>query len=179
MNLYVVRHGKTIWNEQRKVQGISDIPLTDEGRKETQELVPLVKKLNIDVVISSPLSRAKETAKILVDGKLPINTDDRIKERDWGMNEGANIDSVDKWDCWDVVLNTKVQNIECIQDFMYRVSDFIEDIKVRYKDKNVLVVTHSAVSRVIHYLLGTIPEDANLSRINIPNLRIIEYRMEV
>lgn len=176
MNLYVVRHGETIWNKEHKVQGITDIPLTDKGRDEALELQCLVKKLNIDVVISSPLIRARETAKILVDSKLPINTDDRIKERDWGMNEGADIDLVDKWDCWDVILNTKVQNIEPIQDFMYRVSDFLEDIKIRYKNKNVLVVTHSAVSRVIHYLLGTIPEDSNLSRINIPNLRIIEYK---
>lgn len=177
MNLYVVRHGETIWNREHKVQGISDIPLTDKGREEAKELQELVSSLNIDVVISSPLVRARETAKILVDSKLPINTDDRIKERDWGMNEGALIDTVDKWDCWDVVLNTKVQNIECIQDFMCRVSDFIEDIKIRYKDKNVLIVTHSAVSRVIHYLLGKIPEDANLSRIDIPNLRIIEYKL--
>lgn len=177
MNLYVVRHGETIWNTQHKVQGITDIPLTEKGRKEAEELQDLVSSLNIDVVISSPLVRARETAKILVNSKLPINTDDRIKERDWGMNEGALIDFVDKWDCWDVILNTKVQNIECIQDFMYRVSDFIEDIKIRYKDKNVLVVTHSAVSRVIHYLLEKIPEDANLSRIDIPNLRIIEYKI--
>lgn len=177
MNLYVVRHGETIWNREHKVQGISDISLTDKGREDARELQELVSSLNIDVVISSPLVRARETAKILVDSKLPINTDDRIKERDWGMNEGALIDTVDRWDCWDVVLNTKVQNIECIQDFMYRVSDFIEDIRIRYKDKNVLIVTHSAVSRVIHYLLGKIPEDANLSRINIPNLRIIEYKL--
>ena len=177
MNLYVVRHGETIWNKERRVQGITDIPLTDNGRDEAKKLTELISTLNIDVVISSPLDRARETAKILVDSKLPINVDDRIKERDWGMNEGASIDDVDKWDCWDVILNTRVQNIEPIQDFMYRVSDFIEDIKVRYKDKNVLVVTHSAVSRVIHYLLGTIPEDANLSRINIPNLRIIEYKI--
>ena len=177
MNLYVVRHGETIWNKERKVQGVSDIPLSENGIKEAEELKELIKSLNIDVVISSPLKRARDTARILVDSKLPINTDDRIKERDWGMNEGALIDSVDRWDCWDVILNTKVQNIECIQDFMYRVSDFIEDIKERYKDKNVLVVTHSAVSRVIHYMLGKIPEDANLSRINIPNLRIIEYKL--
>ena len=177
MNLYVVRHGETIWNVERKAQGITDIPLTDKGRLEAKELQELISTLNIDVVISSPLNRARETAKILVDSKLPINTDDRIKERDWGMNEGAIIDTVDTWDCWDVILNTKVQNIECIQDFMYRVSNFIEDIKVRYKDKNVLIVTHSAVSRVIHYLLGTIPEDGNLSRISIPNLRIIEYKI--
>ena len=177
MNLYVVRHGETIWNVDRKVQGITDIPLTLKGIKEAEELQTLISTLNIDVVISSPLDRARETAKILIDSKLPINTDDRIKERDWGMNEGALIDTIDRWDCWDVILNTKVQNIECIQDFMYRVSNFIEDIKVRYKDKNVLIVTHSAVSRVIHYLLGTIPEDGNLSRINIPNLRIIEYKI--
>jgi len=177
MNLYVVRHGETIWNVERKVQGITDVPLTDKGRSEAKELQDLISTLNIDVVISSPLDRARETAKILIDSTLPINTDDRIKERDWGMNEGALIDTVDTWDCWDVILNTKVQNIECIQDFMYRVSSFIEDIKIRYKDKNILIVTHSAVSRVIHYLLGTIPEDANLSRINIPNLRIIEYKI--
>ena len=177
MILYVVRHGETIWNHEHKVQGITDIPLTDKGKEEAKELQELVKSLNIDVVISSPLTRARETAKILVASSLPINTDDRIKERDWGLNEGADIDTVDKWDCWDVILNTKVQNIEPIQDFMYRVSDFIEDIKTRYKDKNVLVVTHSAVSRVIHYLLEEIPEDANLSRIDIPNLRIIEYKI--
>ena len=177
MNLYVVRHGETIWNVEKKVQGITDIPLTEKGRKDAEELQELISTLDIDVAISSPLDRARETAKILVNNSLPINTDDRIKERDWGMNEGALIDTVDKWDCWDVILNTKVQNIECIQDFMYRVSSFLEDIKVRYKDSNVLIVTHSAVSRVIHYLLGTIPEDANLSRIDIPNLRIIEYKI--
>jgi len=177
MNLYVVRHGQTIWNVERKVQGISDIPLTEKGIKEAKQLQDLVKTLNIDIVISSPLIRAKKTAEILVDSSLPINIDDRIKERDWGMNEGALIDEVDKWDCWDVILNTKVQNIESLQDFMYRVSEFIEDIKIRHKDKNVLIVTHSAVSRVIHYILEQIPEDSNLSRINIPNLRIIEYKI--
>ena len=177
MKLYVVRHGETIWNAENRVQGITDIPLTDKGRLDATLLKDLVKDINIDVVISSPLERTIETAKILTDGKLPINTDDRIKERDWGLNEGANIDDVDKWDCWDVILNTRVQNIESIQDFMYRVSSFLEDIKVRYKDKNVLVVTHSAVIRVIHYMLGKIPEDGDLTRIDIPNLRILEYEL--
>lgn len=178
MILYVVRHGKTTWNDKHLVQGVSDVPLNEEGIKEAYELQELVASLNIDVVISSPLERARKTAQIITNNKLPINTDDRIKERDWGMNEGAPIDSVDTIDCWDVILNTNVQNIERIQDFMLRVSDFIEDIKVRYKDKNVLVVTHSAVIRVIHYMLGRIPEDGDLTRIDIPNLRIIEYEVK-
>lgn len=178
MKLYVVRHGETVWNIENKVQGITDIDLTEKGIKDAENLKELVSTLNIDVVISSPLKRAKDTAKILIDSKLPINTDDRIIERDWGLNEGANIKDVDTIDCWDVILNTRVQNIESIQDFMYRVSDFIEDIKIRYKDFNVLVVTHSAVIRVIHYLLGNIPEDANLYRLDIPNLRILEYEIK-
>ena len=177
MNLYVVRHGETIWNVEKRVQGITDIPLTEKGKKEAEELQELISTLDIDVVIASPLERARETAEILIDSKLPINTDDRIKERDWGMNEGALISEVDRWDCWDVILNTKVQNIECIQDFMDRVSNFIEEIKIKHQDKNVLIVTHSAVSRVIHYLLGIIPEDGDLSKIDIPNLRIIEYKL--
>ena len=177
MILYVVRHGQTEWNLEHRCQGISDIPLTDKGIKEAEKLQELVKTLDIDVVISSPLKRAIDTAKILVDNKIPINIDDRIIERDWGMNEGAKIDDVDQVDCWNVLLNTNAQNIERIKDFMNRVSDFIEDIKNRYSDSKVLVVAHSAVLRVIHYLLGTIPNDGDLTKINIPNLRIIEYEV--
>lgn len=178
MILYVVRHGQTTWNLEHRCQGISDVPLTEKGIEEAKELQPLVKKIDVDVVISSPLSRAIDTAKILVDNKLPINIDDRIKERDWGMNEGMPIEMLDQYDCWDFILNTEVQGIEKVQDFMKRVADFIEDIKVRYKDKKVLVVAHSAVIRVIHYLLGTIPADGDLTKINIPNLRIIEYEVK-
>ena len=177
MILYVVRHGQTEWNLEHRCQGISDIPLTEKGIKEAEELKELVSGLGIDVVYSSPLSRAIETAKIITDNQIPINVDDRIIERDWGMNEGMIIDELDQVDCWDVILNTNVRGIERVQDLMDRVSSFIEDIKEKYPDGKVLVVAHSAVLRVIHYLLGKIPEDGDLTRINIPNLRIIEYEV--
>ena len=170
MMLYVVRHGETVWNVDHRVQGQTDVPLTDNGREQAKELRELVSDLNIDVVISSPLIRARETAEIIVDKKLPVNTDDRIIERDWGFNEG-------EVDCWDFYLNTKGLEHEKVQDLMKRVSEFLEDIKVRYPDKNVLVVAHSAILRAIHYLLSGIPEDGDLTRIDIPNLRIIEYKI--
>ena len=92
MILYVVRHGKTEWNLEHRCQGVSDIPLVDEGRESAKELVPLVSGLGIDIVFSSPLSRAYETAKIITNNSIPINIDDRLTERDWGMNEGMKID---------------------------------------------------------------------------------------
>lgn len=177
MQLYIVRHGETVWNLEHRVQGQTDVPLTDNGRKQAKELQQLVSTLNIDVVISSPLVRAKETAKILIDNKLPVHTDDRIIERDWGLNEGEDVELLDMTDCWDFSLNTRGLQIERLQDLMHRVSEFIEDIRVRYKDKNVLIVTHSAVLRVMHYLLSGIPQDGDLTKIEIPNLRIIEYKI--
>ncbi len=178
MLLYVVRHGQTEWNLEHRCQGISDIPLTEQGINETKKLKELVDKLDIDIVYSSPLSRARDTAKILIGNRLPINIDDRLTERDWGMNEGMLVSDLDQYDCWDVILNTGVQGIEKVQDFMKRISEFLEDIRAKYPDKNILVVAHSAVLRVIHYLLGTIPEDGDLTKINVPNLRIIEYEVK-
>ena len=178
MILYAVRHGQTNKNIYGLVQGQTEADLNEYGIKEAEKLQPLVKSLDIDVVISSPLRRAKDTAKIITNNELPINIDDRLIERDWGMCEGANIDEVDTVNCWNFYLNSDANGIEKVQDLLKRISEFIEDIKVKYKDKKVLVVTHSAILRAIHYCLHPIPEDGDMSKLELPNLRIIEYELK-
>ncbi len=175
MKLYVVRHGQTEKNLLNVVHGQTESDLTKEGIKRTHELKKEIDKLKLDVVIASPLIRTKQTAEILIGNRLPINTDDRLIERNWGLCEGADLDKVDRVKCWNYYLNYKENAIEPLSDFMRRIVDFINDIKVKYKDKNVLVVTHSAVSRVIYYYLNGIPKDGDLSKIDIPNLHILEY----
>lgn len=177
MILYIVRHGETEKNKYGLVQGQTEADLSEKGVEDAKKLRKLVANLNIDVVISSPLKRAKDTARLITDDKYTINIDDRIIERNWGLCEGASIDDVDTVKCWNVHINTSNNQIECVQDFLKRVSEFIEDIRVRYASKKVLVVTHSAVMRAIHYAINGIPEDGDLSKIDIPNLRIIEYEL--
>ena len=177
MVMYVVRHGETEKNKCGLIQGQTECDLTEKGREKAKELVSTVRDINIDVVISSPLKRAYDTAKIITEGRFPINIDDRIIERDWGLCEGANIDDVDTVKCWNFYENTDDNHIEKVQDLLKRVSEFLEDIKVKYKDKNVLVVAHSAVLRAIHYCLHPIPVDGDMSKLEIPNLRIIEYEI--
>lgn len=177
MILYVTRHGETIRNKLGLIQGQTEWNLTEKGIKDAEELRSEVDKLDIDVVISSPLKRAVDTASIITNNKYPINIDDRIIERNWGMCEGAHIEEVDTVKCWNFHINTDNNKIERVQDLLARVSEFLEDIKVKYKDKNVLVVAHSAVLRAIHYCLHPIPEDGDMSRIEIPNLRLIEYEI--
>lgn len=177
MILYVVRHGETEKNKYGLVQGQTECDLSENGIEKAKELIPIVRKLKIDVVISSPLKRAYDTANIITEGKYPINIDDRIIERNWGLCEGASIDDVDTVKCWNFFANADDNGIERVQDLLKRVSEFLEDIKNRYQDKNILVVSHSAILRAIHYCLHNIPEDGDMSKIDIPNLRIIEYEI--
>lgn len=177
MILYVVRHGETKKNKYGLVQGQTECDLSEFGIEKAKELIPIVRNLKIDVVISSPLKRAYDTASIITEGKYPINIDDRIIERNWGLCEGASIDDVDTVKCWNFFVNDDDNGIERVQDLLKRVSEFLEDIKNRYSDKNVLVVSHSAILRAIHYCLHNIPEDGDMSKIDIPNLRIIEYEI--
>lgn len=177
MILYVVRHGETEKNKYGLIQGQTECDLSKNGIEKAKELIPIVRNLKIDVVISSPLKRAYDTASIITEGKYPINIDDRLIERNWGLCEGASIDDVDTVKCWNFFLNTGDNGIEKVQDLLKRVSEFLEDIKNKYPDKNVLVASHSAILRAIHYCLHNIPEDGDMSKIDIPNLRIIEYEI--
>ena len=177
MILYLVRHGETINNQFGLIQGQKDVPLSTKGIEDAKKLQKLVKTLNIDIVISSPLKRAIDTAKIITDGVYPINLDDRIIERNWGLIEGVNFETVDSYKNWNFYINSNDNCIEPVRDFLKRLSEFLEDTRFKYSDKKVLVVAHSAVLRGMHYIIKGIPEDGDLLKIDIPNLRIIEYEL--
>ena len=175
MRLYIVRHGETVNNQLGLVQGSSESELSENGINEAKKLHDLVSKLDIDVVISSPLKRAIDTAKLITNNKHEIIIDERLRERHYGTGEGKPVEPELTIKYWDFNLNTGINEVEKLHDLLSRVSDFIEDIRFKYPDKNVLVVAHSAILRAIHYCLNGIPEDGDLLKIEIPNLRIIEY----
>ena len=175
MKLYVVRHGETTQNQKGLVQGDTESDLSEKGIQDAKDLSELVLSLNIDYVISSPLRRAKDTAKYITDNKYELIIDDRLIERDYGLSEGKPVDEELTIKYWDFNLNTDINDVEKVRDLLARVSEFIEDIRINYNDKNVLIVAHSAILRAIHYCINGIPEDGDLLKIEIPNLRIIEY----
>lgn len=175
MKLYVVRHGQTDKNALGLVQGDTESDLTEKGREEAKALQELVKSLDVDVVVSSPLRRALDTAKLVTNNEKEIIVDDRLIERDFGLSEGKPVDEELTVKYWNFKLNTDINQVEKVQDLMFRITEFIEDMRNRYDDKKVLVVAHSAILRAIHYAINGIPEDGDLLKIEIPNLRIIEY----
>lgn len=175
MKLYVVRHGQTDQNVLGLVQGDTESDLTKKGIEDAKALQELVDSLDIDIVVSSPLRRAIDTAKLITNNKYEIIIDERLIERDFGLSEGKPVDEELTIKYWDFKLNTDINEVEKVQDLMFRITEFIEDMRNKYDDKKVLVVAHSAILRAIHYAINGIPEDGDLLKIEIPNLRIIEY----
>ena len=88
--LYIMRHGRTDWNDQRRLQGQTDIPLNAEGRRMAEAARETYRETVFDICFCSPLSRARETAEIFLAGRdIPIIPDDRLKEMGFGIYEGA------------------------------------------------------------------------------------------
>ena len=94
--LYLIRHGRSTWNAEGRVQGQADAPLDDTGREQAQKLAQKLRDIDFDAFYSSPLSRASETAKIVAEPHdLPIAFDERLMERsfgNWTGKLGAEID---------------------------------------------------------------------------------------
>ena len=87
--LYIMRHGTTDWNVARKLQGGTDIPLNGQGRTKAREAAKRYADVHFDLCYCSPLSRAKETAEILLEGRgVQIICDDRLTEMRFGVCEG-------------------------------------------------------------------------------------------
>ncbi|MFI3213141.1 MAG: histidine phosphatase family protein [Eubacteriales bacterium] len=95
MKIYFVRHGETEWNKKRKLQGQSDIPLNEYGRELAQVTRKGQEDIPFDIIFTSPLSRAKETAEILRGNRnISIVEDKRLIELGFGVGEGKSIAAI-------------------------------------------------------------------------------------
>ena len=87
--LYIIRHGQTDWNVGHRLQGKTDIPLNENGRRMAREAAAKYRNTHFDVCYSSPLQRAFETARIVLEGRdVPIIRDERLSEMGFGEHEG-------------------------------------------------------------------------------------------
>ncbi len=180
MKLLVIRHGQTDWNVQKKVMGRCDEPLNEQGLKQAEETRKILLNEKIDLIICSPLKRAKQTANIInKDRNIKIIYDDRIIERDFGEYEGMETKDFDFHGYWNYYKTEYYEQAENIQSFFNRVYDFLNDIQKNYKDKNILIVAHGGISiPVACYFNRKIPEgslvDAGLV---LENCQVASYNI--
>ena len=160
MKFYVTRHGEAVWNVYNKICGRTDVELTERGREQARQLAERAGAYSIDRIICSPLQRAHETARIVADRwDIPLEIDERLIEQHYGIYEGR-----DRQDAG--FLNNKRQFAfrypeggESMMQMAWRVYSFIEDVKKNHSDKNVLVVCHGGVCRIIRSYFSDMTND--------------------
>lgn len=142
----LVRHGLTDWNALGKIQGQTDIPLNDVGRKQAGLLAErLVRELHpFDAVVSSGLQRAEETAQIIANRlHIPLlHPVDGLRERSYGLAEGTTPEErEERWGADWRQCDLGQETDEVLQKRSYQTLNMIAD---RYSHQNVLLVTHGA-----------------------------------
>lgn len=172
MKLILVRHGESTWNKSKRVQGIRNPRLSKRGIKQSQLLAERLKGMKFDAVYTSPLRRAYDTTKILINSTNPhinISIVEDLQEIKLGTWEGKTIEQVSKeykdlYDKWcQTPLDVDIPGAETVLEFKDRVVRAFENIRAQHPHPNqeVLVVTHGGVISI--YLAHLL--DMNLNKI--------------
>lgn len=178
MNIYVIRHGRTNNNDLGLFNGRNDEDINDIGIEQAKKVRDTLRKINIDLIICSPMKRTKHTANIININNIPIIYDNRLIERDTGDITLMPYEIIDREEYWNYY-STKYKNVESISDLLERVSSFINEIRTKYKNKNILVVTHNGVSRAIYAYFYGIPKDGKILKIGRQeNCEIKKYSID-
>lgn len=159
MNIYITRHSKTIWNQEKRLQGRKDSPLTDEGIKNAYALKKYINNISFDCVLSSPIKRAYDTAKILTNNQIVI--DHNLIEMDFGVLEGKKISEIlqNNYEVYNNMWNhpelfERIKDGESYDEVQNRVKIFLDNLKTK-NFNNVLIVTHGMLFiNMCAYMLG-------------------------
>ena len=182
---YVIRHGKTDWNAEFRLQGRTDIPLNEEGRQMARDAAEEVRGMNFDICYCSPLKRARETAEILLEGtEVPILFEDRLKEMSFGVYEGYEFifehPEYPIYKLFKDPLNYEtVLEGESYEELFARTGSFIREVVLPEVEqgRKVLIVGHGAMNNSIISQAGHIPLE-RFWEIGIPNCGLKEVIWE-
>ena len=182
LHLILVRHGETEWNAQRRYQGQSDIPLSEEGRRQANCVAERLACQKIDVVYASDLERAWETASIIAEpNQLQVCLEPRLRELNFGVLEGLTFDEAqiqypEMIAAWLKDFNQPPQGAETIDLFHARIVSLLDDLKQKHDDQTLLLVGHGgSLSELLRVVLGLSREkrwylemeNASLSEVSI------------
>ena len=152
MKVYVMRHGQTAWNAKGRIQGWSESRLTDLGKAQAQDAADKLKNVKIDLIFSSPLMRTMQTANVVNQFHgVNIVKDKRIIEKNAGIFSGKLESELDEKELKLFKFGSKECGVENRLDIYRRVNDFVKFLKTNYAEKNILIVTHYCVVKMLVY----------------------------
>lgn len=147
----LVRHGETAWNAEKRLQGQTDIELNDAGRAQARAAAGELERLGHDggawdVLVSSPLGRAAETAAIIggqlgLEAIAPVQD---LQERHYGQGEGRVVEGMDRADVEELLATAEPED-----EVTSRALEALRGIVAAHPDANIVVVAHGTLIRLV------------------------------
>lgn len=163
MKLYLVRHGETELNVKKVYYGSTDCELTEKGKEQAVSLKTAFASVPLDLVLGSPLKRAKTTVDLILGEKeVPRLEDGRLKELDFGGWEGKSYTELqgdplyEQW-CREWKTTCPPRG-ECFLDLAHRVRSFYGDLLKREEERVLIVAHHAVLQQLMACLLEAEPE---------------------
>ncbi len=150
-SIALIRHGPTAWNAERRIQGLTDTPLSDAGR-DAIAAWRLPSGLAAYDWVSSPLARARETAELL--GARDLRTDPRLSEMNWGDWEGQRLADLRR-DLGDAMADNEARGLdfqppggESPRHLLARLTPWLAEVAAA--GRATLAITHNGVIRALY-----------------------------
>lgn len=182
--LYLIRHGETEWNKVQRMQGCSyDIGLSDDGRRQAKSLAERLRNEKIDMIFSSTLSRAFETASIIASyHNLEVETSEAFKEINFGKWEGMYYTELmaeysELMQIWKATPHLAVvPEAETIAQLQQRSVAKLNQLFEMYPEKDIAIVSHGITNKLmILQLMGMQLSQLHRIRQDNTSLSIFEY----
>lgn len=164
MKLYIVRHGQTKWNVEKRLQGWRNSPLTEKGISDAKRLSERLEDVNFDYIYSSPQKRAFKTAEMIKKNRnIDIIQLEGLKEIGFGKWEGMKIEDIeveykDEYETYKSTphLHETIEGSESFQDMFERVKKSL-DVIIENGGEDVLIVCHGVTIRILIAIIKQIP----------------------
>jgi broad specificity phosphatase PhoE len=177
--LFLIRHGQTDWNVERRVMGDKPIPLNTVGRAQARALAKGLKDIQFDAVYSSPVKRAIQTVQPILKGRDTISLFEEpgfaeINYGDWTGRLFSEITELKGY--FEQPLNVPIPNGELLADVQKRAISAIENMRLKHSNGRILGISHADVIKlVVVYYLGLGFNDMNKFRIDNASLTVFHF----
>jgi len=158
LRLYIARHGETDWNVLHRLQGWTDRPLDETGRRQAVELAETLKGIHLDAIYSSTLSRSRDTATTVAAKTMAVKSLDGLRERNYGHYQGGSDTDPEylrRSNDW----ADRLDDGESLNQLLARSRESLAQIRREHPSGNVLIVAHRITNQMIlRALLDLTPE---------------------
>ena len=185
LNVYFLRHGESRGNSAQIIQGRRDLPLSEEGVRQSEEVAPWFVDRKIDAILSSPLRRALQTARIVgrALGRNDVQSREALNELDTGIFTGLTVEQIQRrypqdWRSFQRSSWEGVPQAERIADLLARSQSLWRDLGRRFRQgaRNLLCVTHSGILQWI--IKATFAQRSWMPLVPVENCSICQFSLD-